>query len=179
MNFEMDEYIQRIRNEDDIFNKATLIHFLTKEKNIKVKIVAEKLELSSSYVCNMVRILKLPELIRDGYYSKLITPTHMFILSRLKTEEDMIAMYEKVLKYDYSSLELERQVRLKLYGVSTQGERMGKELTAKIVNKFQSIDEDVKVIVIQTRIKAKVIIECKGNFKKTTAVLKKLGKSSH
>jgi len=97
MNDQVNSIIEQIKKEEDIFTKAKLIKFLRKKKDIPLKDIARKLQLTSSYVCHILRLNNLPEIIVDGYYSKQITISHLFILSRVKDKNKLISIYEKVL----------------------------------------------------------------------------------
>lgn len=170
---EIQEYIRKIQEEEDIFNKALFAEFL-RNKGIKTKVIAERLQLSPSYISNLLRLLKLPPLIRDGYYSGTINPTHLFIISRLKTEKDMVDAYEQTLAGNLSTADVEALVRKALYGISTTGNHVGDDVKNAIEQKYSEIDDAIKTRVIQTRVKAKVIIEARGNLSSTSAILKKL-----
>ena len=60
-------------------------------------------------------------MIVDGYYSKLISISHLFMISRLKTKEDMMKIYEKVLSQNLTVLQTEAEVRDILYQIKTTG----------------------------------------------------------
>lgn len=174
MSVNLEDYILRIKNEPDIFNKALLLQHLSKEKRYKIKTLAKHLQVSSSYVCNLLRILKLPEMVRDGYYGKLVTPTHLFVLSRLHDHKDMIEVYEEILSHAYSTTELEARIREKLHGVDTKGRHASPDVTEALIEKYKGIDDRITTKVVQTRVKAKVIIEVKDNLEETTKILELL-----
>lgn len=176
MSVNFHEYIQRISEEQDIFSKARLLEFLTKGKRYKVKDVAEHLGLSSSYICNLLRILKLPELIRDGYYTQLVSPTHLFVLSRLKTQDDMIMVYEEILSQSMSTTQLEARVREVLYGLKTEGKHLDAEVIKDVEDMFLDLNKSMNVNIIQTRVKAKITLEIPGSLKETSLALKKLSR---
>ena len=79
----MDETIEKIKKETDVFSKAKLIRYLIREKNVKVIDLAKKLSLTPSYICHLNRLNSLSEIIVDGYYSHLISTSHLFLLSRI------------------------------------------------------------------------------------------------
>lgn len=174
MSVNFEEYIERIQNEKDIFAKATYSRFLTHDKGIAVKAVADALELSPSYICNLLRLLKLPELIRDGYYTKLVTPTHLYVISRLNSHDDMIDVYEQVLAKNVSTSELEAIVREKLHGIATEGEHLDKETLTSFEKALKSVDPEATVKIVQTRIKGKIIFEKKGNLHDSSEFITKL-----
>jgi ParB family chromosome partitioning protein len=173
----LDEYIQRIQLEEDLFSKAHLLEFLVRKKGYSIKQIAQYLGLSSSYICNLLRMLKLPELIRDGYYAKLISMTHLSVLSRLSDEKDMVKVYEEILSHDLSTLELEERVREILHNIQTDGEHIDAKLKEQIIARIHDIDPDIQAKVIQTRIKAKIILELKGSLAQTSKILKKVSGS--
>lgn len=171
MSVNLDEYIQRIQLEEDIFSKARLLEFLVHKKGFKIKLIAQYLELSSSYICNLLRLLKLPELIRDGYYSHMVTMTHLCVLARLHNEKDMIAVYEETLSKSLSTYQLEERVRQILHNIDTTGNQADSTVKEGIINSLQEKYTGLQVKVVQTRIKTKVILELKGNLEQTTSFL--------
>lgn len=171
MSVNLDTYIQRIQLEEDLFSKARLLEFLVRKKGFKIKLIAQYLELSSSYVCNLLRILKLPELIRDGYYSKVVSMTHLCILARLHTEMDMIALYEEILSKNLSTYQLEERVRTILHHIDTTGDQVDDRVPEAIKKALHERYEGADVKIVQTRIKAKISIEVKGNLHETSKFL--------
>ena len=77
------------KEEKDLFKKVKSLTALRKEKNISLIEISKNVGLSPSYLSHMIRLNKLPELILDGYYSNLISVTHLYIISRLKNIKDM------------------------------------------------------------------------------------------
>jgi len=156
------EYIEQIKNTADYFAKAKLITFLVRQKNIKVKDLASALSLKPSYLCHIMRLSKLSEIIMDGYYSKLISMSHLFVISLLHEESDIMEIYECVLRDSLTVLQTEELVRAKLHGVSSEGEYVQDEMLKKAKGRLKAeYNADTKII--QTRIKTKILIEWKGS----------------
>ena len=174
MTLDLDSYILHIQHENDIFAKAQLLDTLIKQHHVPIKDIALRLKLSSSYVCNVVRILKLPDLVRDGYYSGLVTPTHLFIIARLHTEKDCIDMYEMVLQQNMSTSALEEHVRSVLYNVSSEGRHVSDVTKNVLTTALQRLDGRLKVKIIQSRIRAKIVIEMPGGLVESSQVIEKL-----
>lgn len=166
--------VERIKSEKDPFKKARLISYLNKEKEVRVKELAKHLSTSSAAICHLLRILKLPEAVSDGYYSNNLSLSHLMAISRLKDKESMIKAYEKVLTQSLTVLKTEELVREMLYQIKSEGERVDSQILRRIKEKYQKVDENLKTKIIQTRVKAKVILEVKGSVKKTSQVLKRL-----
>jgi len=173
---EEEKYIEQFKKETDIFLKAKLLIFLKKEKNWRVIDLARKLNMKSSYICHLIRLNKLPEIVVDGYYNKIISKSHLFVLSRLNSEEDIIKVYELILEKNLNILQTEDVVRQILYKTKNEGQYLSSDERSQLIKKIELLGENVKVKIIQTRIKSKLIIEIKGSLKKTTSILKKIKK---
>ncbi|MFZ2026497.1 MAG: hypothetical protein WAV30_04385 [Microgenomates group bacterium] len=156
------EYIDQIKNTTDYFAKAKLITFLVRQKKMKVKDLASALSIKPSYLCHIMRLSKLSEIIMDGYYSELISMSHLFVISLLHSEEDIMEVYEMVLRDSLTVLQTEELVRTKLHGVSSEGEYIQDVVLDRVRSKLKdTFKADAKIV--QTRIKTKVIIEWKGS----------------
>ena len=162
MEQEVIEYIKQIKREADYFGKTKLINFLIHQKNIKVKDLAAALGLKPSYLCHIMRLNKLSEIVMDGYYSKLISMSHLFVISLLQTQTDIMDVYELVLRDSLTVLQAEELVRGKLHGVTSEGEYIQEIKIEKLKSKLKEVfNADVKVT--QTRTKTKLLIEWKGS----------------
>lgn len=165
----------QIRLNDDFFEKAKLIDYLKIEKQIPLYKISQGTNIKPSYLCHILRLKKLPPLVVDGYYSKLISISHLFIISRLKDQESMITAYEKILSNSLTVSATEVLVREKLYNVTGEGEAFSKEQVTKFVEMLKN-RAGFKVEVIQTRTKGKINLEIKGGREKTTPILQDLTK---
>lgn len=166
--------IEELKEEKDPIKKANLLRILNSEKQIRIKTLATLLKITPSYICHLLRILRLPDIVTDGYYAKNLNVTHLFLLSRLKDPQDIIDFYEKILTGNLNVSEVEELVREKLYDVNSMGAGVEDKIKEKIAAKFKKIDPDAKVKIVQTRIKTRVEISYKGSRQKTTDFLKKM-----
>lgn len=174
MNPEVEKIIAKIKEETDAIKIARLLNYLVKDKQIRIVELAKIFKWKTSYICNVIRLLKLPEIVIDGYYSKQLSVSHMIVASRLKDHDQMIVLYEKILSENLTVLKTEEVVRDMLYQISTDGDRIPKEVINKIKENFKKINPDLDVKVIQTRIRTKVILQLNGSTKKTNLFLKVL-----
>jgi len=161
------------KNETDPFKKAKILLILKKDKEIPIIQISKNLQLSSSYLSHMLRLNKLPDLIIDGYYSDLISITHLYIISRLHNSKDMIDVYEKVLSKNLTTLETDEIIRDYLYAIKSEGEYLSKDEKKSMIDYLDSLDQ-ISTKIIQSRIKSKLILEFKGSLKETTEKLKKI-----
>jgi len=163
--------IEQLKLEVDPFAKAKLIFSLIHDHNWYLKDVAKTLSYKPSYICHYLRLNRLPEIIIDGFYSKDVSLSHLFIISRLKNPADMISAYEKVLGKNLTVLQTEELIREMLHHIKTEGE----SLTGDEKIQYQTrLPKDFKLKIIQTRIKSKLIFEVKGSLTKTTKAIRQL-----
>ncbi len=166
--------LKQIKESDDIFQKSRLLEYLIREKNLRVIDLANKIGYKSSYICHLLRLKKIPEVIVDGYYSKSISSSHLYILSRLNDKKQMIDLYEKILGEDYTVGQTESAVRNYLYQVKSIGKYINKENTEKLTQKIKEKYSELDIKIIQTRIKGKIILEIKGDLEKSSKILKQI-----
>jgi len=162
---------QQAKLEKDPFAKARLILSLIHDHNWQIKDVAKALSYKPSYICHFLRLNRLPELIIDGFYSKNLTLSHLFIISRIKDKALMIEAYEKILAKSLTVLQTEELVREMLYHIKTEGEGLSREEKENYENK---LPKDINLKIIQTRIKSKIIFEIKGSLAKTTKIVRQV-----
>ena len=166
--------LNQIKEDKDIFQKSRLLEYIIKEKNYRIIDLANKIGYKSSYICHLLRLKKIPEVVVDGYYSKSISSSHIFILSRLNDKKQMIELYEKILGNDYTVKQTESAVREYLYKVKSIGKYINKESTEKLTQKIKEKYPELNIQIIQTRIKGKVILELKGDLEKSSKTLKQI-----
>lgn len=172
----MEEYIEetvaQIEKDTDYFHKARLIEFLRKKKDVPLTKLSQYLHMKPAYICHIQRLNKLPDIIVDGYYSELVSLSHLFVIARLKTHDQMLQVYEKVLGDNFTVLQTEEMVRNLLYQVETTGDRLNQEELEHIKKSLEGTHPHTKLKVIQTRIKSTIVIEVKGSLKDTSPVIR-------
>lgn len=174
MNNDVDKIIQQINQEKDIINKAKYLSFLVKDKQQRIIDLSKRLKLKSSYLCHLLRLNKLLPTIVDGYYSNLISISHLFVISRVKDKKKMLEVYEKILAKNLTVAQTEELVREINYNTKTKGKYLSPEEKLRYIDKFRSMWQNFKLKIIQTQIKGKIIFEKRGNLEETTAVLKEI-----
>lgn len=173
MDQEIDSVFTQIKDSQDYFQKAKLILFLKRDRGLRVNEIGKKIGLKPSYISHILRLNHLPELVKDGYYSKLISVSHLFIISRLKTDKQMIDVYEKILGDNLSTQQTESMIREILYQLKDRGEYLSQEERSEFSKNYNGNDA-IRTQIIQSRLKGKLIIEIKGNLEKTSEELRKI-----
>jgi ParB family transcriptional regulator, chromosome partitioning protein len=174
----MDENVTKIvgliKSTTDPVEVAKLLIELKKDYHLKTKDIAAHLGTTASYISNIMRILSLPDFVLDGYYSNLISYTHLLILSRIKDKDKILHVYDDVIKAGASTQKAEELVFESLYSDKQIGEKLPKDDIDKLEKNMARIDSDIKLKIIQTRRKAYINIWIEGNRKKTSEILKKI-----
>jgi len=161
--------INAIKHHPDPMSQAQLIGELLRENPLRNTDLAKELEIKPSYLSHLVRVMKLPDMVIDGYWNKQLTFTHLILISRLKKQEDIIALYEEILQKGLNVSATERRIREILYLIDSTGKYTSKDRLNAIKARIESsLDNNARVSIIQTRIKAKITIEVAGNLVKTS-----------
>ena len=161
--------INAIKLHTDPLTQAQLVVELIREHPIRNTDLAKELEIKPSYLSHLVRVMKLPEMVMDGYWNKQITFTHLILISRLRKPEEIIGLYEEILQKSLNVSATERRIREILYLIDSTGKYTSKDRLNTIKTRIESsLENNARVSIIQTRIKAKITIEVSGNLVKTS-----------
>ena len=166
--------LNQIKEDKDIFQKSRLLEYIINEKNYRIIDLAGKIGFKPSYICHLLRLKKIPDVVIDGYYSKSISSSHIYILSRLNDKKQMIDLYEKILKENYTVKQTEGAVREYLYQVKSIGKYINKENSEKLTQIIKQKYPELNIQIIQTRIRGRIILEVKGDLEKSSKILKQI-----
>lgn len=172
MNNTVPELIEKLQKEKDSFKRAKIIQYLYREKMVPLKEIATHLKIHPSYISHYLQLLTLPDIVLDGYYSKDISAAHLFILSRLKKEMEMIKAYEVILSKGLTTAQTEEFIRELMFDVITSPTQLSKKQSQELLDEIKKVFIGVQAKIIQSRIKGKIILELKGDTKKTTSFIK-------
>jgi hypothetical protein len=161
--------INAIKLHTDPLTQAQLVVELLRESPIRNIDLARELGIKPSYLSHLVRVMKLPDMVIDGYWNKQLTFTHLILISRLKKAEEIIALYEEILTKNLNVAATERRIREILYLIDSTGKYISKERLHTIQSRIESsLQNSANVSIVQTRIKAKIVIDVPGNLVKTS-----------
>jgi len=91
--------IENIQREDlNAIEIAEGIDFLIKKLKLNHESVADKMGMNRSTATNFLRLLKLPEAIKQGIISGDIFQGHARALLSLKTEDDQLSVFYEIIK---------------------------------------------------------------------------------
>ena len=172
--------VENVQREDlNPIERAQGLQRLMDDYNMQVTVIAKRIGKSPAYVSNTLRLLSLPDAIKDGIISDDITEGHARAIAGLGDIKLMVDAYKKILAEGSSVRRTEDLVRRikeeKSMPVrksedriqSVELEKIAKELSEKL----QAI-----VKVNQSTIAAKIQILFRGAPDETTALVKKMQK---
>jgi len=142
--------------------------------------ISKRVGKSPSFISNSIRLLSLPDALKDGLISGATSEGHVRALAALDEHRLMVEAYKIVLKNDLSvrgAEDLARKMRSQLgnsskakasFIVSEDIERMKDTLNKKL---------NSRVKLTRSRAETKLIIILKGNLEKTEDQLQKIYKA--
>jgi ParB family transcriptional regulator, chromosome partitioning protein len=116
------------------------------------KDLAKKINKSSSYISNHLRLLQLPDLIKEALLSQQINEGQARAISFLDDQQDMLKIYEDTLKFNYSVRDVEREVNKLRKNKKDYG-----KVSSELKSSAQKIAEKLQVEVKITRRERKII----------------------
>ena len=148
--------------------------------------IAKKVSKSVPYVINVLKLLSLPDAIKDGLLSGLISEGHARALSGIADTRLMIEAYKVILKEKASvrrAEEIARRMRQKIDEglIPINKENIPQFLKSRLDNistDMESIfdDKTTKVKISQTNIYTRVVFQFRGPVEKRFAELSELYK---
>lgn len=147
---------------------------LQRDFNMSITDIAERIGKSAPFISNSLKLLTLPDAIKDGLLGGSITEGHARALSGIENEKSMIDCYKTVLKESASvrrAEELSR--RYKEQDEQTQDQAVGGRVAAKVqINDNQVEHWQQK---FQTHFHAKTQLKVTRSIRHTRVVLTFLG----
>ncbi len=185
------ENVQRV--DLNPLDRAKGFERLMNEFGLTTSEVAIRVGKSVSYISNSIRLLSLPDALKDGLLSGLITEGHARALAGIEDPELMIEAYKIILRESASvrrAEELARRMKhkigqqprpsheAKLRIVSEEIDKMQEELT-RALKKFEKEGQEdtTDVKLIRTRRETRVTFVFKGTLEGTEERLQALYKS--
>lgn len=165
------------REELNPIEKALAYKRLIDEFGLSTNEVAKRVGKSAPAISNTIRLLSLPDAIKDALVAGVITEGHVRPLISLGDQKLMLELFKKILK-DNSTVRQTEEMARKVKGEVQKREPRAKEERlwvpeldemAKEVKDKHGYD---KVMIDQSRIRAKILIEIKGTAEDTTPKIK-------
>lgn len=146
--------------------------------------VAEKVSKSAPYVSNTLRLLDLPDAIKDGLINNEITEGHARAIAGIPDQKAMVEVYKRILKEGASVRQAEELARRAKSALTNEGADLSRrtqpspELVKAIASWEDALENrltlNAAVKVSQSNRQTKVTITLKGSPEEATAELKKI-----
>lgn len=175
------ENVQRI--DLNPLERARAFQRLIEEFQLSTSEIARRIGKSQAYVSNTLRLLSLPDAIKDGILSGLITEGHARALAAIGDQKLMIEAYKTVLRESASVRRAEDLARrMKAPGTSiNKASMIINESTDRICNEIEdalvkanSPAKKIKVKLTRSRIETKLYIFLGGSLEETEVLLQKI-----
>ena len=148
---------------------------LIEEFGLPVSEIAKRVGKSDAYVSNSLRLLTLPDAIKDGLMSGAITEGHARAIVGLGDVKLMVDAYKILLTENASvrraedlARRLKAQNSKKLF---TRTERIHNEELDKIASDLAQISQGL-VKITQSKVEARIVFVIRGNLEKTSKIVK-------
>lgn len=176
--------VENVQREDlNPIERALAYKRLIDEFGLGTNEVAKRVGKSAPTVSNTIRLLSLPDAIKDALVAGVITEGHVRPLISLGDPKLMLELFKKILRENSTvrqTEEMARQVKGEVQKKEMVGEKTQlwvpelDEMAKEIEQKVEGIN---KVSVFQSRSMARIVIVARGDQETTTTVLKKLHQS--
>lgn len=176
------ENVQRI--DLNPLERAQAFKRLIDEFGLTTGEIAIKIGKSAPYVSNTLRLLTVPDVLKDALASGATTEGHVRALASLEDAHLILEAYKEILAKNLSvrgAEELARKLRAREKIIPKQAtpqlrlqndelDKYQEELTQELTGD----KANVKVKISQSRIEGKMLIVAKGNAESTSAVIKRI-----
>jgi len=171
--------VENVQREDlNPIERALAYRRLIDEFGLGTTEVAKRVGKSVPTVSNTIRLLSLPDAVKDALVAGVITEGHVRPLLSLGEHKLMLDVFKTVLRDNYTVRQTEEFARKVKGEVQDKEPSHNKEILyipeqdqmAKAIQEFliDDVVKKVKVKIAQSRSKAKVLIEVTGTPEETT-----------
>jgi len=170
--------VENVQREDlNPIERAQSFERLIEEFGLPVSEIAKRIGKSDSYVSNTLRLLALPDAIKDGLMSSAITEGHARAIAGLSDTKLMVGAYKTILTENASvrkAEDLARRIKSDMARKQrTRVERIHNEELDKIAQEVaQAVEGLVKIT--QSKVEARIVLVIRGSLEKTSKLIKSI-----
>lgn len=176
--------VENVQREDlNPLERGQAFIRLMEEFGLTNKEIAQRISKSPSFISNSIRLLSLPDALKDGLLSGLIMEGHARALASISDTKLMVEAYKIILRESGSvrrAEEIARRMRKKEGRPAVAAKHIViSEETDKIqqdIHQALGGDEKTRVKLLRSRAETKLLIVLKGNLSATEERLQKLYK---
>ncbi len=170
--------VENVQRQDlNPIERAQAFQRLIEEFGLPLQEIAKRIGKSESYVSNTMRLLALPDAIKDGIISASITEGHARAIAGLGDVKLMVEAYKTILAESASvrrAEDLARRLKAQYDKKPTQRvERIhSDDLDAMAKEIAQAVNGLVKIT--QSKVEARLVFVIRGNLETTSKILKEI-----
>ena len=180
--------VENVQREDlNPLERAQAFIRLMEEFGLSNKEISQRISKSPSYISNSIKLLNLPDALKDGLLSRLITEGHARALAGIEDHRLMVEGYKIVLRESASvrrTEDIARRIRKKAKQPSYDltGAKPPLIISDEIdqlrdkIHQALGGDEKTKIKVTRSRAETRLVIVLKGNPEVTEERLQKIYK---
>lgn len=172
--------VENVQREDlNPIERALAYKRLIDEFGLGTNEVARRVGKSAPAVSNTIRLLSLPDAIKDALVAGVITEGHVRPLISLEDHKLMLDMFKKILRENSTVRQTEEMIR-KVKGEilakepRTQKDRLWTPELDEIAKKIEEKYSLNKVAIFQSRSLARIVITIRGDESATTPKIKEI-----
>ncbi len=176
------ENVQRV--DLNPLERAQAFKRLIDEFGLSTSEIAVKIGKSAPYVSNTLRLLSVPDALKDALASGATTEGHVRALASLEDPHLIVEAYKEILEKNLSvrgAEELARKMKAR-ENIAPKQQKPAQRIQSDELEKYQDELTDrltsdgakVKVKISQSRIEGKMHIVAKGNIEATLSILKRV-----
>jgi len=176
--------VENVQREDlNPIERGQAYKRLIDEFGLGTNEVARKLGKSAPTISNTIRLLSLPDAIKDALVAGVITEGHVRPLISLGDPRLMLELFKRILRENSTVRQTEDMARQTKSEVQQKEPRAAKdkiyipELDAMAKSIGEKLGANTKVLIDQTRARAKMRIEISGPPEETTQKLENIHKT--
>lgn len=171
--------VENVQREDlNPIERALAYKRLIDEFGLGTSEVAKRVGKSVPVISNTIRLLSLPDAIKDALVAGVITEGHVRPLISLGDSALMLTLFKKILKENSTVRQTEEMAREAKSTIEAKEPKKKDKLyipeLVEMEKEIQKRYELKKVAITQSRSLARIVIEVKGNLEETTPKIKEL-----
>lgn len=181
--------VENVQREDlNPIERGQAFIRLMREFNLSNKEICQRIGKSAAYISNSIKLLSLPDALKDGLLSGLITEGHARALSSIQDPKFMVEAYKQILREGGSVRRAEEVARRARKNIGQPLSRMAQTTSlphilsdeldkmAEEIHQTLGGDEKSKVRIARTRVQTRIAITLEGSLIKTEENLQKVYK---
>jgi len=171
--------VENVQREDlNPIERAQAFVRLEGEFGLTNKEISQRIGKSPAYISNSIKLLSLPDALKDGLLSNLITEGHARALAGIEDTKLMVEAYKMILR-ESGSVRRAEDVARRMKKKAGQAEKKGTYPPHLVSDEIDQIRDDIHqalggdektiVKVSRSRIETKIVISLKGTLEETEA----------